>query len=131
MRTTTARREPGGDRAKRIVVLARLVDADGRLVRARDVAAIHYTLYEVLRIGRDGARIFTIRAYGDVNVTEVLSDTLRSDKHWTVDAFGYNFRHDIDVSALRLAEQFEVHYVMRPTLSPKTPIHLNFRSDLR
>ena len=73
------------------VLMARIVDRDGRAIRPTDVAAIEYWIYELERRlpldGHDGV---------ELDVGDVMLDALQTDR-WTVDVVGYNFRHEIDV----------------------------------
>ena len=70
-----------------IVLLARILDAAGRPVRATDVVGIECTVREVDSY-MPGARI-------DANPFEVVLPSLVRDQSWTVDDIGYNFRHDL------------------------------------
>lgn len=70
-----------------IVLLARILDAAGRPVRATDVVGIECTVRDVNSY-MPGAGI-------DANPFKVILPSLARDRSWTVDDIGYNFRHDL------------------------------------
>jgi hypothetical protein len=70
-----------------IVLRARILDAAGRPVRATDVVRIECTVRDVDSY-TPGVRI-------DANPFEVILPSLVSDRFWTVDDIGYNFRHNL------------------------------------
>jgi hypothetical protein len=70
-----------------IVLLARILDAAGRLVRATDVVGVNCTVREI--------DSYMPLAGIDVNPFEVILPSLVRDQSWTVDGIGYNFRHHL------------------------------------
>jgi hypothetical protein len=70
-----------------IVLLARILDAAGRPVRATDVVGINCTVREI--------DSYMPVAGMDANAFEVILPSLVRDQSWTVDEIGYNFRHDL------------------------------------
>lgn len=79
-------------------LLARIVGADAADIARADIDSIHYSVY-LLDEGDADART-AVAGHDDVElaVADVVFDTLQSDAIWTVDASGYNFRHELDVS---------------------------------
>jgi len=107
VRTNTAL--PARAVASSIVLLARILDAAGRPVRATDVVGIECTVQDVDSY-MPGAGI-------DANPFEVILPSLVRDQSWTVDDIGYNFRHDLthvaDFASLAVPEfsgRVEVRY---------------------
>lgn len=86
-----ARRQPGG-----LVVMARVTTTSGRPTTVVDVTHVRYRLR---RIPTGDERCADRR--GDdwrlLVSTRVLSDELQCDPGWTVDRYGYNFRHAIEL----------------------------------
>ena len=70
-----------------IVLLARILDATGRPVRATDVVGIECTVWDV--------DSYTPVAGIDANPVELILPSLVRNQSWTVDDIGYNFRHDL------------------------------------
>ena len=68
-----------------------MVDGD-EMVQA-DVDTIEYAIYN------DDTREVVL-ALTSLTVANVVFDTLQTDERWTVDADGYNFRHDVSHSLL-------------------------------
>jgi hypothetical protein len=100
---------PAGAVASSVVLLARILDAAGRPVRATDVVGIECTVRDVDSY-MPGAGI-------DANPFEVILPSLVRDQSWTVDDIGYNFRHDLthvaDFASLAVPEfsgRVEVRY---------------------
>lgn len=79
-------------------LLARIVGADAADITRADIDSIRYSVY-LLDDGDADART-VVAGHDDVElaVADVVFDTLRIDAIWTVDASGYNFRHELDVS---------------------------------
>ena len=70
-----------------IVLLARILDATGRPVRATDVVGIECTVWDV--------DSYTPVAGIEANPVELILPSLVRNQSWTVDDIGYNFRHDL------------------------------------
>lgn len=81
------------------VLLARIVGVDGTPVVRADLASCHYSVLEVDYADPDSLTPVTGHDNIALDVDEVLYDSLQTDGAWTTDAVGYNFRHDVDVSA--------------------------------
>ena len=91
---------PASAVASSIVLLARILDAAGRPVRATDVVGIECTV-------RDVDLCLPIAGM-DANPVEIILPSLVRDRSWTVDDIGYNFRHDLtrvaDFARLEVSE---------------------------
>lgn len=92
-----------------VVLLARILDAVGRPVRATGVVGIECNVRCI--------DSYLAVAGMEVKPFEVLLPSLVRDRSWTVDDIGYNFRHDLshvaDLARLALPEftgQVEVRY---------------------
>jgi len=77
------------------VLMARIVDGAGTLLRPDEVSLIGYSILE--RSERDDANWQALPEHDCValDVNEVLLDSLTNDRLWSVDACGFNFRHEL------------------------------------
>jgi hypothetical protein len=80
-------------------LLARIVGAQGASVLPGDINAIKYTVYLLDDQNPDSRTAVAQHVGVSLSAAEVLFATLQTDPMWTVDAIGYNFRHQLDVSA--------------------------------
>ena len=71
-----------------IVLLARIVDSEGRPIRPADVAAIECFVEEEHTCG-------SARTCVAADPSEIVLPTLSRDTSWTADNIGYNVRHAI------------------------------------
>lgn len=92
------------------VLLARIVGADGELLTPLDVASAKYTIYELDAASPDGDSPVGGHAGVAVAVASLISPTLKNDALWEADTAGYNFRHELDVSANPAFPQSARHY---------------------
>lgn len=100
------------------ILMARVVDSAGANIQQSGISAVKYWIYE-LDAGRPDAQ--TVVAGHDaavLAVSGVVYNTLQSGGLWTVDGVGYNFRHEIDVSANAAFPKAGVHYQIRYELTP-------------
>lgn len=81
-----------------VVLLARVVGADGRPLLPAGIAAARYTVYLLDDCDPDAAVPVAGHASVAVPVDAVLYDSFQKDDLWDVDETGYNFRHVLDVS---------------------------------
>jgi len=106
IRTNTAL--PARAAASSTALLARILDAAGRPVRATGVVGIECSVREV------GSYMPGVGI--EANPFEVILPSLVRDQSWTVDDIGYNFRHDLthvaDFASLALPE-FSGHVEVR------------------
>ena len=78
--------------------MARIIGISGSVVTRADIATITYSLYTFNKYS--GARtVVTNHDAVSLTVNDVIYDVLQIDALWTVDTTGYNFRHELDVSA--------------------------------
>ena len=78
--------------------MARIIGVSGSAVTRADIASVTYSLYSYNKYS--GERIVvTNHDTVSLTVNNVIFDTLQIDALWTVDTTGYNFRHELDVSA--------------------------------
>jgi hypothetical protein len=79
--------------------LARIVGADGSPVVPAEIASANYSIY--LLDDQDPDRRTAVSGHEHVNltVTPIVFESLQTDRLWSRDATGYNFKHTPDVSA--------------------------------
>lgn len=111
--------------------LARVEDSAGTNLTQAAVASL---LYTVSRVGGDGAsEVETVLGHESIALdkTAVVFDTLQTDAQWTVDATGYNFRHEMDVSQYEAfpeaGETYQVRYEVVPTSGQKIVFRFRVR----
>jgi hypothetical protein len=77
------------------VLMARIVDRHGVIVRPDQVGAIEYSIYEIYP-GWPSFRT-VVNGHSDVplDVRATMFDSLQISDGWTADCVGYNFRHEI------------------------------------
>jgi hypothetical protein len=113
------------------ILMARIVDAAGASVQQSGLTAIEYSIFEldpcrpdnlVAVAGHDGVTLV---------VADVIFNALQTGGLWTVDAVGYNFRHEIDVSTTeafpKAGAQYQVRYQLTPTSGQKTIVRFQLR----
>jgi hypothetical protein len=111
--------------------MARVEDLSGQPIVKSSVASIQYTVYELDRHDPDSSS--AVAGHDGVILAEndVVFDTLQTDEAWTVDAEGYNFRHELDVTAneafSKAGEIYQVRYELTPVVGQK----IVFRFKLR
>jgi hypothetical protein len=113
------------------VFMARIVNASGEIVNQASVAALEYTIYELT--SDDPSGLIPVTGHEGVSLTvgTVVFDTLQNDGAWTVDTQGYNFRHELDVSANEAFESAGKVYQVRYELTPVLGQKIVFRFQLR
>lgn len=101
------------------VLMARVVGPDGDPIETADVSSIRYSIYEINHL--DPGDLSVVAGHEDVALTvgNVIYDTLQTGGLWTVDATGYNFRHEVDVSSdpafPNAHADYQVRYEVTPT----------------
>ncbi len=111
--------------------MARVENSSGLAVNQASVASILYTVYELVK---DDPTVLTpVTGHQEValGTTEVVYDTLQLDSAWTVDATGYNFRHELDVSLNEAFSEAGGIYQVRYELTPVAGQKIVFRFKLR
>ena len=114
------------------VLMARIVDSAGRSIRRADVGKIEYWIYELDHRLPRGRRAVAGHDGVALDVGDVLFDSLQARGLWTIDAVGYNFRHEFDVAQddtlLAAGKRLDVRYVFTPRIGQKTIIRFQLRS---
>jgi hypothetical protein len=81
------------------VLLARVIDANGLPVTAAQITAARYSIVLLDETDPDAADPVAGHTAVPVAVAGLLRNALVKDNAWDVDDLGYNFRHEVDVSA--------------------------------
>jgi hypothetical protein len=112
------------------VLMARIVDNTGRIIRPAEVDKIKYWIYE---FDRNAQRGVVPRHDGiAINVPQVLFDALQNGDLWSLDALGYNFRHAFDFTqsdtCAMAGKHFDVRYEFTPKIGQKAIIRFQLGS---
>ncbi len=111
--------------------LARVENTSGQVLTQASVTSIRYSVFEIDIEDPDATSVVTGHDDVALTVADVVFDTLQLDEPWTVDAEGYNFRHELDVSQDEAFSQagrvYQVRYEIAPVLGQK----IVFRFQLR
>ncbi len=105
------------------VLMARIVGLDGTPVGTSDLVDVHYSVLEV--DPSDHNSLTPVTGHDDVELTvgDVFDDTLQTGEPWTVDATGYNFLHQIDVTTNEAfptaGQSYQVRYEVTPVSGQK------------
>ena len=97
-----------------VILMARMVDRDGASVQRSHIGSIEYSVYEL--DFRRPENLTAVRGQEAValEVAEVVFDSPQIGDWWTVDAMGYNFRHQIyfdrSQKISRAGLRYEVRY---------------------
>jgi hypothetical protein len=113
------------------VLMARIVDSSGANVQQAGIAAIEYSIYEIDPCRPDSLVAVTGHDGVSLVVADVIYNSLQTGGLWSVDAVGYNFRHEIDVSTSAAFPKAGVHYQVRYELTPTTGQKTIVRFQLR
>ena len=99
-------------------LLARIVGQDGANILQADVYTIKYTAY--LLDDQDSDSRTPVDGHTDMSLTvaNIIFDTLQTDATWTVDEYGYNFRHLLDVSVDQAFAVAGRRYLIEYQLTP-------------
>lgn len=113
------------------LLMARIVNAAGQVMNRAAVSSLKYTVYELTPDDPDGLTAVTGHNNVTLTVADVVFDALQLDAAWTVDATGYNFRHELNVSSHEAfptaGKVYQVRYELVPVLGQK----IVFRFQLR
>ena len=80
------------------VLLARIVGPDGDPVATTDLSTLHYSVLAIDPCDPDALTPVAGHDNVQLAVGDVFYDTLQTGGPWSVDATGYNFRHQVDVT---------------------------------
>jgi hypothetical protein len=97
-----------------VVLMARIVDREGRCVRRADMLAINYSVHQIELDENQLPNEPACRAGASVGVDEIVFDDLQLGG-WSIDGFGYNFRHAFELTVFgcgdrRRHNRYEVRY---------------------
>lgn len=99
--------------------LARVEGADGTAVTQADIASGVYSVYLLNDQDADSRTDITGHTAVAIVVADVIFDTLQDDALWDKDSTGYNFRHELDISANEAfsiaGRNYLIEYVLTPT----------------
>lgn len=113
------------------LLLARIVDSAGANVQQAGIAAIEYSISELDPCLPDQLTPVAGHDGVELDVADVIFNTLQTGGLWTVDEVGYNFRHEIDVSESeafpKAGAQYQVRYQLTPTAGQKTIVRFQLR----
>lgn len=112
-------------------LMARVIDAAGDPINPTDVATCHYSVLEVNEAEPDESAVIAGHDNVALGVGDVLFASLQTDDRWTLDAQGYNFRHEIDISSSNAFPKAGVRYYVRYRLAPSVGQPVIFRFALR
>lgn len=113
------------------VLMARIVDSVDSNITQAAISSISYSVYEIDPCRPD---LLTLVAGHDgvtAAVSSTIFDTLQTDNAWTVDAVGYNFRHELNVSTNDAFPVAGVSYQVRYELTPGSGQKVIVRFQLR
>ena len=91
--------------------MARLVDRHGSLLNPAVVKSIDFV---AVVVDEDG--VVHSNARVALDPSDVVLDGLRNDEAWSVDAVGYNFCHQFDLSSVNFPRDdasCEIRYIIR------------------
>ena len=113
------------------VLMARIVDAAGANVQQAGIAAIEYSIFELDPCRPDNLTPIAGHDGESLVVASVIFNALQTGGLWTVDEVGYNFRHEIDVTASeafpKAGTQYQVRYQLTPTSGQKSIVRFQLR----
>jgi len=105
------------------VLFARVVDSEGTNITQATISSIAYSAYLLDKDwprDRNNRTTVTGHSATDVAVASSVFDTLQTTdtERWTVDATGYNFRYQLDVSTNACFADAGRNYLIEFTLTP-------------
>jgi hypothetical protein len=113
------------------ILMARIVDSAGAYIQQSGVSAIKYSIYELDPCRPDNLAAVTGHDAVSLIVSGVVYDTLQTGGLWTIDAVGYNFRHQISVNQNeafpKAGTLYQVRYELTPTTGQKSIIRFQLR----
>lgn len=109
------------------VLMGRVVGPDGDAVAQSDIASARYSVLEIDHIDHDTLSPVAGHDNVELDVEEVFYDSLQTGGPWSVDATGYNFRHDLDVATDEAFTSAGVDYQVRYEVTPVAGQKIVFR----
>ena len=113
------------------VLMARVVDAHAEAINQASVASATYTIFALEQ--DNPMSLVAVVGHEEValDLEAVIFDTLQTGGGWTADEEGYNFRHELDVSADEAFNEAGRVYQVRYELLPVTGQKIVFRFQLK
>jgi hypothetical protein len=105
------------------ILMARLVDAQADEITQASLTSASYTIFALEP--NDPTSLTPVAGHenAELDVEEVVFDSLQTDNGWTVDEVGYNFRHEVDVSEDEAFPEagrvYQVRYELAPVMGQK------------
>jgi len=113
------------------ILMARIVDAAGANVQQAGIAAIEYSIFELDPCRPDNLTPVAGHDGVSLTVANVIFNALQTGGLWTVDEVGFNFRHEVDVSATeafpKAGAQYQIRYELTPTSGQKSIVRFQLR----
>ena len=105
------------------LLMARVTTADGQAITRADLASARYTIYKLDPCENELGIPVTGHDSAALVVDDILFDSMQTGDPWTIDAEGYNFRHELDVSTNEgfptTNRDYQVRYELTPNLGQK------------
>jgi len=100
------------------IFLARVLGADGDPIAPTDITAAKYTVYLLDENDPDASTAISGHTDVAVAVAALIESSLQTGELWQVDTTGYNFKHELDVSASQAFAAAGRHYRIVFELTP-------------
>lgn len=114
------------------VLLARVALADGAPITRAQVASVRYTIYGLDPCEPHAGQPVAGHDDAPLVVSEVVFDTLQTGGPWTVDAVGYNFRHEVAVGANEAfpaaGRDYQVRYELQSVSGARVVVRFQLRA---
>lgn len=112
-------------------LLARVVDCNGDPIVSTDIESAAYSVIEVDECDPEASTVVAGHDSVELLPSVVVFDTLQTDSAWSVDATGYNFRHELVVATNEAFPKRGRLYQVRYQLTPYVGQRVVFRFSLR
>ena len=99
-------------------MLARIVDTSGVPIPISSISTVEYTIREADPCRMDQWTVVPGHDTVPLSANAVLFDMLQLGDPWDIDSIGYNFRHDLNVSAHEAFPNAGRTYQIRYDLQP-------------
>lgn len=114
-----------------VILLSRVVGADGVAIEQADVSTITYTIELLSETDEDEATAVAGHTNQAVTISAVIFDALQTGGLWTADSTGYNFRHAIPIDSYNAFDVAGRHYRVTYTITPTSGQPILVRYKLR
>jgi hypothetical protein len=114
-----------------VILLARVVGADGSAITQATLSSAKYTIYELDDEWPDNRTAVAGHTNVALTIADLIYDTLQTGDLWDADATGYNFLHEIDTSTNEAFATAGKTYLVDFELTPASgqEIHVRFRLE--